>query len=166
MNHPKQNDGITRTFEKLNKTIGKLPRFYDILARFMNNYYWKTVGNETRLQFLVAAYIAAKYPDALFMHAVNEGKRSKWEQYVAVYSGMKSGMPDIMIFDPTTDPEVRRYNGLAIELKIDKNKPSAVQLACMESLKVCGWMVSVSYSFEDTKRRIDEYMEKTDYYND
>ena len=48
------------------------------------------------------------------VHPANEGRRSKFEQFVAKFIGLKSGWSDILILKPN-----KKYHGLIIELKAD-----------------------------------------------
>ncbi len=48
--------------------------------------------------------------------------------------------------------------GLAIELKIKPNKPTESQQVALNILLVKGWKTDVCYSFEETKKAIDEYL--------
>jgi len=154
---------LRKTFDNIDKIVGKNPQFYSHMGYIMKNSYWGKIGDEMKLQILVATYITITYKNALFMHPVNEGRRSPWEQYTAKYSGMRAGMPDIMIFNQSTIPYVQNpgatYRGLAIELKIGKNKPTKSQEECMTELTACGWRTNICYTFEEAKIHIDQYMQ-------
>ena len=79
----------------------------------MSNPYQKYLTKEHKLQHAVITYLKFNYPGKLFTHVPNEGKRSRWEQFLIKYLGVSPGVPDLMIFDPND-----KYNGLAIEFKI------------------------------------------------
>ena len=89
-------------------------------------------------------------------HSPNEGLRTPRQGAHAKAMGLKSGFPDVAIFDPITvgrgaTPE---NSGLAIELKaIDANgkrpKPTQSQLEWHERLRGCGWRVEVCYSMDE-----------------
>ena len=112
----------------------------------------KYFGKEDILQRQVTAYLRSQYPDIFWMHPVNEGRRTKFEQYKAKSFGMRSGMPDVIIFSNTLE-----YNGLAIELKIKPNKTTENQEACLKAMSLAGWCVRVCWSFEEAKSIIDNY---------
>ncbi len=78
----------------------------------MGNPYSKYLGKEDILQNRVMRHLEDNYPNALYTHVANEGKRSPFEQYKMKYLGTKPGVPDVMIFTPN-----KNYNGLGIELK-------------------------------------------------
>lgn len=127
------------------------------------NPFEKYLGKEDHLQMQVAQYLNAQYPNVLWNHIPNEGKRTAFEQYKAKHFGIKAGMPDVMIFEPrlVQTPSHGRhtiFTGLAIELKIKPNKPTKSQMQVLESLRVSQWWVEVCYSFEEAKEIIDNYL--------
>ena len=140
--------------ENIEATVGKLPSFYIALSEITKRNYWQLIGDETRLQILVALYIKCKYPKVLFMHPVNEGERTDFMIWIAMNSGLLPGVQDILIFEPKENPG---YNGLAIELKV-KTKQSLAQIEVEKDLKGCGWMCVVVYKFEEAKSLIDNYL--------
>ena len=114
--------------------------------------YHKYLGKEDRLQHQVMQYIAAQYPFALATHVANEGKRSPFERFKFKYLGAKAGIPDILIFDPN-----EKYNGLAIELKAGKNKPTPAQKEWLEELEVRGCAAMWLNDFDDVVSVLNKY---------
>ena len=79
-----------------------------------------------------------------FFHVPNGGTRNIREAVKFKSMGVKSGVPDILL------PVSRKgYNGLAIELKAGKNKPSENQLVWIDFLQNSNWYVTVCYTWEE-----------------
>ena len=97
----------------------------------MANPYEKYLGGEDKLQRAIMNYLIMQYPDAIFTHPMNEGKRSKFEQYKMKYLGAKPGIPDLLIFTPNNV-----FSGLAVELKYKYNKPTDNQKSGLNGLKI------------------------------
>ena len=55
----------------------------------MANPYEKYLGGEDKLQRAIINYLQMQYPNAIFTHPMNEGKRTKFEQYKMKYLGAK-----------------------------------------------------------------------------
>ncbi len=130
----------------------------------MSNPYEKYLGGEDKLQRAVMNYITMQYPGVIFTHPMNEGKRSKFEQFKMKYLGAKPGIPDLLIFTPNAN-----FSGLAIELKYKYNKPTENQKKWLKWLKNCNWFVYWSNDFDDCIKIIDEYFKnelKTSYKNE
>lgn len=76
--------------------------------------------------------------------------------------GVKNGLPDCLIFDKFfihyQDEERMgaNRNGLAIELKVGKNKPTPAQLKWHEDLRRCGWRVDVCYNIDEVLKVLRE----------
>jgi hypothetical protein len=119
------------------------------------NPYDRYFGKEDWLQIATKEYLDEQYPKILYTHIPNEGKRSAFERYKAKRSGMRAGMPDIMIFAQRLS-----FAGLAIELKIKPNKPSVKQLDILERLSSEGWLAYVCYDFDGVKKMIDAYLKQ------
>lgn len=118
----------------------------------MPNPFDKYLGKEDKLQNKVMTYLKYNYPNALFTHISNEGKRSPFERYKMKYLGAKAGVPDVMIFTPN-----EFWNGLAIELKVGYNKPSENQKLWLKSLKNAKWKALWVNNFDDCIDIIDKY---------
>ena len=119
---------------------------------------------EEILQKSVADYFRLQYPNVLFCHIANERKTTPARGAKLKKLGVKSGMPDVMVFTPkykkSADKEIigLDYLGLAIELKIKPNKPSENQIEVLGKLKKNGWNAKVCYSFDEAKKIIDTYL--------
>jgi len=118
----------------------------------MANPFEKYLGKEDKLQNKVMYYLKLNYPDALFTHVSNEGKRSPFERYKLKYLGAKAGIPDVMIFTPN-----KYYNGLAIELKVGYNKPSENQKNWIAQLNENNWKALWMNNFDEIITIIDQY---------
>jgi hypothetical protein len=66
--------------------------------------------------------------------------------------GLTAGVPDIMIFTRSS-----HFAGLAIELKVWPNKPTADQVKFMDDLEQCGWLCCVAYGLDEVQNIIKEY---------
>ena len=118
----------------------------------MANPYAKYLGAEDKLQHAVVRYLDAVHPDLIYTHPSNEGRRTPFERYKLKILGVKAGVPDILIFTPN-----KKYNGLAIELKVKYNKPTETQAAWLERLKRCNWHSSVQKNLDDVIGLINKY---------
>jgi hypothetical protein len=109
-------------------------------------------GPEDHILYQVVQFINIQYKHVLYCHVPNE-RKAKVQYYVKLKSlGVKSGVPDLLIFNP-----FGKFIGLAIELKSEKGKVSELQSFWLDALKIRGWSTHVCYSFEETKLVLDEY---------
>lgn len=113
--------------------------------------YEKYIGKEDDLQKAVARYLNSL--GVLWMHPPNEIKAKV--QYMAKRKamGVKSGVPDVLIFKPNNG-----FSGLAIELKVGYNKPSDNQLRWLKDLEDNGWCTFWSNSLDEVIEKIDIYL--------
>jgi hypothetical protein len=118
------------------------------------NPYAKYLGKEDKLQNAVMQYLKLKYPDVFAIHVPNEGKRTPFERYKFKYLGGVAGVPDILIFHQN---EFKA--GLALELKVGYNKPTASQEDCLKRLKRANWRAEWVNSFDAAQKIIDEYLD-------
>ena len=80
----------------------------------------------------------------LYCHVPNGGKRNLREAARLKRMGVKAGIPDVLIFEPTI-----HGHGLAIELKVKPNRVTPEQLATMKALGERGWAWQPCYSMSD-----------------
>lgn len=114
---------------------------------------------ENQLQKAVARML--DHSGLVWCHPPNGGNRTARTGALMKSMGAKAGVPDVLIFTPFIDPgedECDRHlndirgnwiTGLAIELKVGKNKPTPAQLKRHEDLRSCGWRVEVCYSTQE-----------------
>lgn len=114
------------------------------------------VKSETQEQILVANHLRLFYPEPRFWWTAtyNGAATSKTQRKMIAAMGGKSGVPDILIFNPTKN---RAYCGLAIEMKSMVGTPSENQKQWMAALKSLGWMAVVCQGAEAAIKIIDEY---------
>jgi len=106
---------------------------------------------EDTLQKQVAKYL--DLTGALWCHVANERKTSFQAGRRLKAKGVKSGVPDCMIFNNN-----QQYNGLALELKVKPNKPTKNQKEWLRRLSNKGWKCEVVYSFDEAQQIIEDYL--------
>ncbi len=108
---------------------------------------------EQRLSIDIAWYLNEKYPDLLWWHTPNEGKRGWFLQALNRLIGVRPGVPDIFIPLPAMKcPNLQSwYSGFLCELKIKPNKvkKGSEQEKVMEKLRENGYYVCVCYTLEE-----------------
>lgn len=110
---------------------------------------------EAQLQRAVAKVLDAS--GLLWQHSPNEGKRNPRTGAALKAAGMKAGFPDVVVFEPPQyEPAVEllkgfrgKPRGLAIELKVGRNKPTAAQAQWLSDLRERGWRVEVCYTLDE-----------------
>jgi hypothetical protein len=115
--------------------------------------YEKYIGKEDQFQKTLARYLDSI--GVLWCHSPNEIKAKV--QYMAKRKqmGVKSGVPDVLIFEPKGE-----FIGLAIELKAGYNKPSENQLKWLDDLTKKGWLAVWSNSLDEVIDIIEKYLSK------
>jgi len=89
-------------------------------------------------------------------HTPNEGRRNKIAGRHLKLSGMKSGVPDILIYNTVYEGDTA-YKGLAIELKRKKGgRLTANQKMWLDDLKRNGFRVAVCHGYEDTLKLLSD----------
>ena len=117
-------------------------------------------GTEDQFQITIARYLDTI--GAVWFHPANErrtaiatdsrGRRYSPEGRKLQAKGVKKGVPDVMVMN-----QRKGYNGLAIELKAKRNKPTEDQLIYLGKLRGIGWFVYVSNSLDETLDLIEWY---------
>lgn len=111
------------------------------------------LGPEDKTQIAVTEYLKLQYPTAEVFHAMNEGKRTPFEQFKMKILGCKAGFPDLLIF--------HKGVSLALELKKDKgSNPTDKQVAWLKTLRQNGFIATHAKGFDEAKRVIDEAFKK------
>jgi hypothetical protein len=117
---------------------------------------------EDRLQIAVMDYLRLQYPNVLAIHVANERATSPMSGALLKRKGVTAGVPDVLVFkEQVSSQGILLWNGLAIELKVGKNKPTPKQRDMIERFLGAGWAVYVCYSFEEAKNIIDIYLRGT-----
>lgn len=104
--------------------------------------------------FSWAERVKGRWPElALMFHVPNERKCTPQQGALLKAQGVKAGVPDIWL------PVARGgYNGLVIELKYGKNRPTPTQRQWLDALAAQGWFAAVCWKFEDAVKIITAYL--------
>jgi hypothetical protein len=105
---------------------------------------------EDQLQKAVAKLLDSA--GMVWTHVPMGGNRSAKTGALMKAMGAKAGVPDVLIFDPMklyAVPVVYKHIGLAIELKVGKNKPTPTQLEWRDKLTGCDWLWVCCYSVDE-----------------
>lgn len=109
--------------------------------------------SEDSLQKAVARWL--DYSKYLWFHPANGGSRNIIEATKLKAMGVKAGVPDIVICQPSG-----LFHALFIELKAGNNKPTSTQIAWHGKLRQKGYYVAVCYSFDEVKLTVENYFGK------
>ena len=139
--------------KKLKKEYLNLEELCVNKIKELANPFEKYLKGEDYLQRDVMAYIQNKYPNVLAFHVPNEGKRTPFERFKFKFLGGVSGVPDVLIFQAT-----KEYNGLALELKYGKNRPTKNQMEMLDQFKKHKWRALWSNNFDFIKLIIDTHL--------
>jgi hypothetical protein len=71
-------------------------------------------------------------------------------------SGLKKGMPDILVFNCVQPPHPRRSSVIGIELKVGDNAVSSAQRTMFAKLQAVGIRVYVCRNIEDVMRALTD----------
>ena len=114
---------------------------------------------EDSLQIAVMDYLRYQYPQVLAIHVANERATSPRQGALLKRKGVTAGVPDVLVFEPMFSVSgMYQYGGLAIELKVGANKPTAKQKELMCRFIDAKWLVEVCYTFDHAKSIIDAYL--------
>ena len=112
----------------------------------------KYYGTETDLQRTIAKYLDMM--GVLWNHSPNETMGTPAHYKKRASMGVKSGFPDVMIFEAR-----KGFHGLAIELKVGRNKPTPAQLQWIEWLNERGYHAVWLNDLDEIIAKIDWYFE-------
>lgn len=80
-------------------------------------------------------------PGVFFFHPANGGRRSKIEGAIFKGLGVKSGVPDLIIF--------YKAQIFGLELKASQGRLSPSQRLCLDAMEVAGAKVSIASSLDE-----------------
>ena len=107
---------------------------------------------EYQLQKQVCKYL--DYRKILYCGSMGGQYQVHFSQRIkAKQTGYKKGFPDIFIYEP-----VNQYAGLAIELKIGKNKATKEQKIWISRLNSKGYYATVCTGIDETLETINKYL--------
>lgn len=107
--------------------------------------------NETDLQIACARYL--DHLPVLWCHVANERQTTMMRGAKLKKMGVKSGVPDILIFEAR-----HNYCGLAVELKFGRNKTTENQNHWLWGLFQRGWQTAVVTNFDEFQKIVDDYL--------
>lgn len=110
------------------------------------------IGSEDEFQKALAIYL--KFSGAFWFHSPNGGSRNAIEASKFKAMGVLPGVPDCLILDNR-----RGFVGMAIELKVGRNKPTNNQIAVADKLVASGWIVATTWSLDDAIALVDWYFQ-------
>lgn len=109
--------------------------------------------------FQWAALNIKDYPQLKWLFAVPNGFYSSPGQKAKMKAeGLKDGVPDVWLPIPVQTSWGHSFAGLAIELKVGKNKTSKDQDEWIEHLDKMGYAVFVCYGWENARDCIIKYL--------
>ena len=118
---------------------------------------------EDLLTIAVANYIRLQYPNVEFHHNANERNSSNIEGAKLKKMGVRRGISDITIYQPTNV-----HHGLFLELKIDTpfkkdgnlkaGELLALQYEFINKMNQRGYLAKFCVGFDEAKTIIDNYM--------
>lgn len=108
---------------------------------------------EDQLQMAVARYL--DYMGLLWCHVANERHTSPARGGKLKKMGVKRGVPDILIFEPRGP-----FVGLAIELKVGRNKPTEDQHKWLFKLTMNGWHSATCYNLDEVIEVVETHLEQ------
>jgi hypothetical protein len=112
-----------------------------------------------------AEITAAAYPELALLYAIPNGAKLPWkrdkkgkrfspEAMRLKDEGLKAGVPDLCL------PVARQdYNGLYIEMKYGRNKPTPAQIWWLDQLARQGYLAVVCWGAEEAIGVLREYLE-------
>ena len=108
---------------------------------------------EHQLQVACVKWFRYQYPHELIWATPNGGQRNAIVGAKMKAEGALAGVPDLTIPKPAHD-----YNGLFIEMKAGKNKPTPEQKEIMNKLTAYGYKCEVCYTLAGFIEVVNDYM--------
>ena len=115
---------------------------------------------EHQEQVALFKWLAIKHPeqDAVTYAVPNAARRSPRQGAYMKAEGLKAGVPDICMAYPSNG-----WNGLYIELKTIKGRPTESQIGWITRLESNGYAAEICYGLDHAMRTIDDYLKQPTY---
>ena len=111
--------------------------------------------SEHEIQVACVEWFRYQYPKSIIYSIPNGGKRNVIVAQKLKAEGVLAGVPDLHI--PISNGS---YNGLYIELKAGKNKPTDNKITIMEKLQNEGYKCVVCWSLDEFMQEVKDYFKK------
>lgn len=114
----------------------------------------KSEHDEQAALFQWAALASRQHPELDLLFAIpNGGKRNIVVAKKLKAEGQKAGVPDLLL------PVARHgHHGLFIEMKVQGNKLTELQMKWVEALKKQNYVVAVCYGFDEARVILINYL--------
>lgn len=110
--------------------------------------------DEQAVLFSWAAMAQGEHPELAMLFAVpNGGQRHPAVAAQLKAEGVRAGVPDVFLAVPRG-----RFHGLAIEMKVKPNKPTAQQLEWIALLRHYGYSAVVCFGAQDAINTVKAYL--------
>ena len=113
------------------------------------------IGSEDDFQIAVAKLLDSHGLD--WFHCPNGGKRHVSVATKLKKMGVKAGIPDVIILNPTI---VNGHVGICIELKVGSNTSKESQMKWHDKFLIHNWGVFICYSIDEVDKIVKRYYEK------
>lgn len=125
------------------------------------NPFLKYLTEEQKDHASLCKYLEYQYPQLLWWHTPNEGKKTAFERFLFAIMGGKKGVSDFIIIEPKGG-----YNGLVIELKAVGTKLFKRDGSCyypeqnefLYNMRNKGFFATFAVGYDEAKAIIDDYM--------
>ena len=114
----------------------------------------KNKSPEHDIQVALVALLESIEPKPLYTATVGGVRLAIHTAKKMKEAGYSKGIPDLLVFEPRG-----MYNGLAIEVKTDKGRPSPEQIEWCKNLNSKGWRAEICKGFDECADVIFEYFD-------
>ena len=111
-------------------------------------------GPEDKLHIKCSFFLWEYYPEAVWFHPPNEGKREWFNQSRVKLMGVKPGVPDFIIMEPNY-----YHFGLVMEAKTSNGRLDPAQKMWLDELRKKGFKAEVFRDFETFTTIVQSYFE-------
>ena len=111
--------------------------------------------SEDAIQIALIDWICLAHPDAApwLHHSPNGGLRGPVTAARLKAMGVRRGFPDLTLWLPRGG-----FHGLAIELKVGRNRATAEQIDWLDHMASIGWLAVCCTGFDAARQTIEDYL--------